>query len=448
MSRPEALRQLALPVGLMLALSLSATAATIHVDDNAPSDPGPGDPLVSDPAEDGSAAHPYDALVEAVAAAQVGDTVLLRDGLYQGSGNFGVLVNKAITIRSENGPEGCLIELGGNGNAFTLFGTPEIRGLTMRNGSNFAGGILSIVAGAAPTIAQCVLRAGFASNGGAVYCENAAPVFRNCMFLSNNASNGGAVCVRLASAPNYFNCTFTGNTGLFGGAFFAADSSQTEIGNSILWDNHAAGIGHELYIDLNTGGLSVSVASSDVEGGMAGAFVGAGAALNWAGSNIDQDPGFAFPVTDPHLLDGSPCIDQGDAFLLGGETEDVEGDPRVAGLAVDMGADEFRPRFYFNGDKGPGQFVVLNAVGAPSGGLVMLFVSEGLLTAPIQTGLGPWHLDFPLVPGFPTVIGVLPANGHLSLSTQIPAAVPNGTTVYTQAVVGSVLSRTEVLLVE
>jgi hypothetical protein len=74
----------------------------IHVDDDALDDPGSGDPSVSDPLEDGSAAHPFDAIQEGIDAAISGvDEVVVADGVYTGIGNrdldFG---GKAITVRA------------------------------------------------------------------------------------------------------------------------------------------------------------------------------------------------------------------------------------------------------------------------------------------------------------------------------------------------------------
>src|SRR5262249_28062814 len=55
---------------------------TVHVDDDAPGDPGPEDPKVSDPLEDGSALHPFDRVQEGLDHSLGGDTVLVAAGDY------------------------------------------------------------------------------------------------------------------------------------------------------------------------------------------------------------------------------------------------------------------------------------------------------------------------------------------------------------------------------
>ena len=88
---------------------------TIHVDDDAPNDPGPGDSSISDPLEDGSAAHPFDAIQEGINGATTGSSVLVADGLYSGEGNRDLsFLGKKIDVRSVNGPENCTIDCQGS----------------------------------------------------------------------------------------------------------------------------------------------------------------------------------------------------------------------------------------------------------------------------------------------------------------------------------------------
>jgi hypothetical protein len=75
-----------------------------YVDDDAPSDPGPGDPDISDPLEDGSPEHPFDAIQEAIDATMGGNTIVVLDGTYTGTGNHDIdFDGKAIALQSLNG---------------------------------------------------------------------------------------------------------------------------------------------------------------------------------------------------------------------------------------------------------------------------------------------------------------------------------------------------------
>ncbi|MHC4533079.1 MAG: leucine-rich repeat domain-containing protein [Planctomycetota bacterium] len=79
-----------------LRANFSRIPICLYVDDDAPNDPGAGNPQISDTNEDGSPEHPFDTIQEAIDAAENRDTVLVCPGLYQEEINF---LGKAIKVQ-------------------------------------------------------------------------------------------------------------------------------------------------------------------------------------------------------------------------------------------------------------------------------------------------------------------------------------------------------------
>ena len=65
----------ALLAGVVMLTATTQAQTTWYVDDDAPNDPGPGDPTISDPNEDGSPAHPFDEIQEDIYCCEDGDKV-------------------------------------------------------------------------------------------------------------------------------------------------------------------------------------------------------------------------------------------------------------------------------------------------------------------------------------------------------------------------------------
>jgi hypothetical protein len=137
-----------------------------------------------------------------------------------------------------------------------------------------------------------------------------------------------------------------------GGGIFCADANAM-VYQTILWADTGEG-GPEIFITNSEDPFTIKY--SDVQGGLEGAYYPPGNPPNWDANNIDADPIF---VRDPnagpdgywdgvdddygdlHLDADSPCIDAGDPDHVPGQNEkDMDGQQRIVGCRVDIGADE------------------------------------------------------------------------------------------------------------
>ncbi|UCF44326.1 MAG: hypothetical protein JSV99_05270 [Planctomycetota bacterium] len=355
---------------------------TIYVDDDAPGDPGPGNPVISDPCEEGSSLHPFDSIQEAIDASDYGDIVIVQEGTYTGLGNRDIdFRGLAITVRSTdpNNPKvvaATVMDCQGSElephRGFYFHNSEDtdsiLDGLTITNGyvsgnwpDDSGGGIICHYA--SPIIKNCIVTNNTAEHhGGGIYNYNSNPTLINCMFNANSAgwngggmhngpsnpnlincifakntsgSYGGGISTSSDSSPILTNCTFSGNSGSQGGAVGVRDSNAL-LTNCVLWGD----IPNEIYV---AAGDMPNITYSNVEGGYTGT------------GNIDSDPCFVSPDNnDYHLVCSSPCFNAGDpGFTPDPNKVDIDGEPRTRYGRVDMGADELfqiAPDFEPDGD--------------------------------------------------------------------------------------------------
>ncbi len=267
---------------------------------------------------------PFKTIQYGIDEAGNGDTVLVADGIYTGNGNKNLTWDgnvKHITVKSENGPENCIIDCENDGRGFTFYthqnSTDVISGFTIKNGHTDNGGGIYCFS-SSPTITNCTISGNTAShyNGGGIYCQYSSPTIINCTISGNAGGDGGGIHCS-STSPTITNCTISGNTANNYGGGISCDGSSPTITNCILWNN-SAGSGNQVYLSGSNSDPAISYCDiqggeSDIGGGGAGSYTG------WGLGNINSNPLFVDASSnDYHLGDGSPCIDAG--FGDNGET--------------------------------------------------------------------------------------------------------------------------------
>jgi len=346
--------------------------------------------------ENGSISYPFSKIERGIYAATYADTVIVKPGIYYENIN---LTEENITLTSTDPNDSNIIAStvingGGNGAVVTFtYNCSVLTGFTITNGFNeagFGGGIYCYgqCEEAAPTISHCLITGNSADVGGGISCCDSSPMISHCIIAGNWAYNwrgGGIDCNNgdVWYSPTISHCLIVGNSAECGGGICSTGGSTT-ISHCDISSNNADGGGgilcaagnlmvHHtiLWADAAPYGPEIAIVSfgnppppvltighSDVQGGLMGVYQTSGS-LNWDANNIiNADPMF---VRDPnpgpdgywddvnddfgdlHLLEDSPCIDAGDPNFIpvSDANTDMDGQPRIVGCRVDIGADEF-----------------------------------------------------------------------------------------------------------
>ena len=280
---------------------------------------------------------------------------------------------------------------------------PLIRNCDIRDNSSGGGGGIISSSSSTPTIIGCRIRNNHApsSYGGGINCINGWII--DCNISGNSAIRGGGIYT--SGSTKITRTFITGNIASgapspYGGGIYG-NSGTVDINNSIVAGNFAQGNGGGIY--RNTASMTISncTVASNVAGGLGGGVYTSGSpaihSIFWDNKdstgittsaqiyplpaspsqmllfsciqdfqnvfggtnngNINDDPKFVREPNDGgdgwgvggnddygdlHLRPDSPCIDKGNPLYVPSPgTTDIDGEPRLTGSAVDMGADEY-----------------------------------------------------------------------------------------------------------
>ena len=176
--------------GFSLSTPITVTNSNIYVSNS----------TGSDTTGDGSQSKPYQTISKGISMITSGGTVHIADGIYTGTGNTNLKINKNMNIIGQS-QTGTIINGTGTNWIFDVYGGTDVTftNLTLTNGK---AGLTDMY--------------GYVHVGGAIYNRGTLSV-NGCTFTGNNADYGGAIYNNGGTINSVSDCTFTGNTVISGG---------------------------------------------------------------------------------------------------------------------------------------------------------------------------------------------------------------------------------------
>jgi hypothetical protein len=236
--------------------------------------------------------------------ATVSNCVLAGNSAAYGGGAYGVILNNCLlTANSANA---------GGGACKCILNNCIVSNNTA-NGDGTQPGTEAMGGGAYTcTLNNCDLTANVstATGGGASLSK-----LTNCLIAGNSAVQGGGI-----SGGRLYNCTIASNTATAAGGVYP--DGATILTNCIVFRNSATNSPNYQFAPSFSHCCTTPLPAGP--------------------GNFTNDPAFANPAaSDFHLQTNSPCINAG-INSAATSTTDLDGNPRIAGGTVDIGAYEFQ----------------------------------------------------------------------------------------------------------
>ncbi|MBA7468461.1 hypothetical protein ES707_03712 [subsurface metagenome] len=238
-------------ISLLLVITCNRAFAgkTLYVDDDGPAD--------------------FNNIQAAIDASIDSDVVLVAPGTYTGEGNRDIdFKGKAITVKSEEGPQACIIDCQGSEDeqhrGFYFHNGEDansvLQGFTITNGyiSHSGGGGIFCNA-SSPRVENCTVTRNVAWSAGGIACEHSNSVIANCIISDNTASfrpsgwygategAGGGITLssgrRNGERPMLINCIVSGNRASEYGGGISCSGGNPVISNCTVYGNRTGGWG-------------------------------------------------------------------------------------------------------------------------------------------------------------------------------------------------------------
>jgi len=233
--------------------------------------------------------------------------------------------------------------------------SPTITNNLIAGNSAYCGGAIHCDSSSSPAISNNTITGNSASaSGGAVYCRSSSPTISNNTIVGNTATSarGGAIDCSYCS-PTICNNNIAGNGAFQGGGISCWNASPAVTNNTITGNNASDGAGIYAYaysspvvsnniIAFNSSGLYKLGASWVLKNNCVYNPNG----YNYSGlspgtGDISADPKLvAWEYGQVHIQSDSPCRDAGDDSAVQPGWADMDGQVRIQGAHVDIGADE------------------------------------------------------------------------------------------------------------
>ncbi len=253
----------------------------------------------------------YGTIQDALDAVSAGDTILIADGTYGGTGNVDLTISTGIMLMSEsNDPEACIIDCDSTCRALTISAHEVmVQGMTFANGFHASSGGAIYCSGRAPLFYNCIFRGNEARHGGSIAFTTVMTVGIGwCIFHDNSSFEGAGIYLEFVDNCTVTNCTFDNNRCEseydYGAAIACADMSSAIVEYSII-SNSSLGPA----ISTTAGGSAVLLCSN-LYNNAGGDWVGSISQQEGIDGNLSLDPQYCgIPGSyNYYLQSDSPCV--------------------------------------------------------------------------------------------------------------------------------------------